>query len=199
MNTKWFSGLLIAVLGAGVVAGCGEATTRTEPTTGHVIPFIDGRFVGSEFPDITFVDRQGKSRRLSSLYADATILAFLERPCAPSDSRLVAHTSEFRQRITVVEITTPPGGCEAHKQCVMTRAEKGSHLVSLCDGEGRVRDWLGLATPDAVFVLDQYGKVEASGRMEDFAWLRQRAIDTALDAKPATGERYEEWLGFTPY
>ena len=197
MNTIGLGVLLTALLGPGLLTGCGEAHTRTGQIVGQVMPYTEGRLLGSQFPDIVFADQEGESHRLSSLYADATILALIEKPCASADSPLVVGTSEFGWRITVVEITTPPGGCEAHKQGVMTRAERGGHLVSLCDGGGLVRRWLGLATPDAVVVLDRYGRVVASGRMTDFAWLRRRAIDSALEAHPATGERWEEWLGFT--
>jgi hypothetical protein len=199
MNTNAMGVLFAVLLGTALPAGCGDTAARDGPTLGRVVPSAEHTATGSAFPDVAFLDAEGAPHRLSSLYRDATIIALVEKPCVSADTDLVARTSEFGERVAVVEITTPPGGCDAHKQCVMTRGRLGDHLVSLCDGDGTVRRRLGAATPDAVFVLDQHGRVAASGRMADFPWLRRRAIDLALDANPATGDRWDEWLGFTAY
>ena len=199
MKTQGLGLFLAALLGIGLVSGCGETTMRTGPLIGRVVPHTEGTAAGTEFPDVGFVDEQGVSHRLMSLYGDATIIVLTEQPCAPARCPLVERTSEFGGRITVVEITTPPGGCGAHKQCVRTRGNRGSHVVSLCDGAGLVRRALGPAASDAVFVLDRAGRVVASGQMDDFSWLRESAIDEAVAAHPGAAERYEEWLGFIPY
>ncbi|MFO8014895.1 MAG: hypothetical protein R6X20_16525 [Phycisphaerae bacterium] len=199
MNARGLGRWAIALMGTILVSGCTETGSRNGPVVGRVVSQTGGPQSDSPFPDITFMDSEGKPHRLSSLYADATIIALVEEACASADANLVVRTSEFGGRVTVVEITSPPGGCKSHEHCVMTRGQRGSHLVSLCDGSNLVRRALGPDTSDTVFVLDRYGRVAASGRVADFPWLRRRAIDLALEAHPATGERWDEWLGFTDY
>lgn len=199
MNARGLGLWAVALVGTILVSGCTEAGSRNRPVVGRVVSKTGEPETDSPFPDITFVDSEGKPHRLSSLYADATIIALVEKACASADAELVVRTSEFGGRVTVVEIASPPGGCKSHKHCVMTRGQRGDHLVSLCDGSGLVRRALRPDTSDNVFVLDRYGRVAASGDMADFPWLRRRAIDLALQAHPATGERWDEWLGFTDY
>jgi len=186
MGIKRVAVTLGVVAGSAVLSGCVAPWMR--PMTGPIVVAAPARW--GMAPDITFRDQDGRLRSLSSFYADATIVAFLEQPCTKQEAPLALGARSLRGRVAVVEICTPPGGCKDHHECVMRRGDKAKHLISLCDGTGLVRQWFGVSTNSAVFVLDLFGAIVARGTMADLDRLIKKAEVMAQEAEAQRMQMY---------
>ncbi len=79
INYKLHKRIAFAAL-ALIAAGCSGLPTK--PTVGIVTPNDSVAVgVGSQAPDVTFLDRSGARRSLSAIYEDATVVAFTNGPC----------------------------------------------------------------------------------------------------------------------
>ena len=179
MGIKHIAVALGVAAGSAVLSGCVAPWTR--PLTGPIVVAAPNRW--GTAPDITFRNQDGRLRSLSSFYADATIVAFIEQPCTKPEAPLALGARKLRGRVAVVEIATPPGGCKEHHECVMRRGDKSRNLISLCDGTGLVRQCFGVSTQSAVFVLDLFGTIVARGTMADLDRLTQKAEAMAQEAE----------------
>lgn len=181
MKTRTLAVVAIAAAGALALHGC--AGRPTDRVTGVVAPSTGLARPGTRAPEITFTDRGGKLRRLSSLYDDATIVAFVKAACSESNAELLAAGGKLGGRVSVVEICTCDDGCEAHEQCMRTRGDKSRRLISICDARGLAKRWYGIATDTAAFVLDREGTIVAYGTLADLGTLRQQAQTLADQAQ----------------
>ncbi|HUT33475.1 MAG TPA: hypothetical protein VNE39_08360 [Planctomycetota bacterium] len=179
MNPNRLAIALTVVVGLAASPGCVAPWTR--PEKGPVVSVTPHRW-GSA-PDITFLDQAGRLRSLSSFYADATLAAFIEQPCSAHNEPLAAAAAKLRGRVAVVEICTTAGGCKEHDQCVMRRGDRAKSLISLCDGTGLVRQWFGVATKNALFVLDLFGSIVARGTLADLDRLARKADAMAAEVE----------------
>ena len=186
MGIKHVPVALAAAAASAVLPGCVAPWTR--PLTGPILAAAPNRW--GVAPDITFRDQEGRLRSLSSFYADATIVVFLEQPCTKAEAPLALGARTLRGRVAFVEICTPPGGCKDHHECVMRRGDKAKHLISLCDGTGLVRQWFGVSTNSAVFVLDLFGAIVARGTMADLDRLIKKAEVMAQEAEAQRMQMY---------
>ncbi len=179
MDIKRIAVALGVAAGVAVLSGCVSPWTR--PMTGPIVSAAHSSW--GVAPDITFRDQDGRLRSLSSFYADATVVVFLRQPCTKQEAPLALGARSLRGRVAVVEICTPPGGCKDHHECVMRRGDKAKHLISLCDGTGIVRQWFGVSTEGAVFVLDLFGSIVARGSVADLDRLAAKAEAMAQEAE----------------
>jgi hypothetical protein len=170
--------LTIAAAAAGlfvllILSGC---STHREMVYGEVVE-EPSSIIGSQAPRIAFKDDQGVVRRLYSDNEVATIIAFVDHPCSPPDSNLVAVSNRLAGDAMVVEIcaSSAPGGCESHGDCVKSRGQAARHLVSLCDNSNNLRQWFENRTDKKVFLLDQYGVVRFEGSLSDLERIQRKA------------------------
>lgn len=178
MGIKRGAVVLALVAVSAMLSGCVGPWTR--PVTGPIVAATPRR--SGVAPDIQFRDQEGRLWRLSSFYADATIVVFLEQSCTNPEAPLALGARTLRGRVAIIEICTPPGGCKEHHECVMRRGDKAKHLISLCDGNGLARRLFGVTTKDAVLVLDLFGTIIATGTMADIDRLVQQAEAIAQEA-----------------
>jgi hypothetical protein len=136
-----------------------------------------GSGVGTFVPNATFTDDNGKMHRLSMLYEDATLLAFVPEACHAPSSRVAGITEGLPLNVAVVEICN--GECESHAECLRVRADRSRRLVVLCDTDDHLTHLFNIATANAVFVIDRYGRIVAEGSLEDLDSLREKAVEVA--------------------
>lgn len=180
MSTRWLASLVALATGAAVLSACAPRLQR--PVTGVIVPPTES-VVGARAPDFTFRTADGRLARLSDIYQDATLVAFLEKACSAPDSRLAALSTQLKnRRVAVAEICTHPERCKSHGECVRLRGEEAPDLVSLCDARGLVRRWYGVSTTDSVFVLDQNGIIRGQGALTELDGLRAQAEHVARAA-----------------
>ncbi len=169
----------LVLLGTAGLHGC--SLGLQEPVEGTVLSTGLPFGVGSQVPNVAFLDPRGKLHRLASVYEDATIIAFVKDGSQPPDPRLTSEAAIERGRVAVVEVCGGP--CRAHRELTLARGDKASHLISLCDSEGIMAKRYGVAEPGAVFVVNRYGTIIAKGTLTDLPKLRKIASDTAYEAE----------------
>ncbi len=168
-----------ALLGAVGLEGC--SLGLQQPVEGTVVSTGLPFGVGSQVPNVAFLDPRGKLHRLASVYEDATIIAFVKDGTQPPDPRLTSEAALERGRVAVVEVCGGP--CRAHQDLTWARGDKARHLISLCDSSGIMAKRYGVTEPGAVFVVDRYGTIVAKGALGDLPKLRKVANETAYDAE----------------
>ncbi len=167
------------LLGAAGLHGC--SLGLQQPVEGTVISTGLPFGVGSQVPNVAFLDPRGKLHRLATVYEDATIIAFVKDGSQPPDPRLTSEAALERGRIAVIEVCGGP--CRAHQDLTLARGDKARRLISLCDANGIMAKRFGVTETGVVFVVDRYGTIVAKGTLADLPRLRKIASDTASDAE----------------
>ena len=174
--------LMAAALAATVLAaGCGQAMVQG-PVVGRVLGFDESDALLTADTRSVQIDVRGGVRSLASLYNDATILVFTERPCLPADADPIRAASQVGRGITIIEISGPADGCDAQWQCATHRMPAAGNVVSLCDARGLLRGAFHVGWSETVLVLDDRGNVRDYGPLEDFQYMRLTAETLAREA-----------------
>ncbi len=155
-------------------AGC----ARPQPVVGVVVEDPTPRWIGQRAPGGTVIDGQGKIRRVASLYGDATLVVFRTAGCDEAGASL--RDEAPGPGVVVIEVCNHPDGpCPHHGECVLTRADRATRVVSLCDARGLLRRRWGVTTSGAAFLLDDIGIIRAVERPDEIDRLVTQANEIA--------------------
>ena len=178
-NSSHRPGLLLLLLaGMALLFSPGCKTTTSSPSGGTIVTEQRGSGVGTFVPNATFVDNNGNMHRLSSLYSDATLLAFVPEACHDPSSSVDEGTGNLPLNVAVVEICN--GDCESHAECLKVRGDRSRRLIVLCDTDDHLTHLFNIATTNAIFVLDRQGRIVAEGSLGDLPELRRTAESVAV-------------------
>ncbi len=170
-----------------LTAGCESPDNRA---LSGVTVSRKGLKVGDTLPDVTFADRRGKEHRLSAVREDASIIAVYEGPCCKVNGALVKGVQNLRSGVSVVAVSSNPGGCKNHKQCVVTLADPARRIITICDADGAIRRRFGVAGPNRVFAVDRFGKIVAEGTLADLPAIRHKAEAVAAQEEAERNALY---------
>lgn len=168
---KTLSGIAI-ILGLLILAGCSSPSGMVY---GEV---VQTPIIGKQAPEIVFRDQSGEVHRLYSDDEEPTIIAFINNPCSPPDSKLVSVSNSLKGDVKVVEICRVPGStdCSQHEQCVKNRGDAAKHIISLCDGNSLARKWFEHYSKNTVFLLDRNGVIRSEGTVADLENMKRTAV-----------------------
>jgi hypothetical protein len=157
--------------------GCAESPSSR--VGGIIVPPRSAVDVGRYAPDARFQDPSGRDYWLSSVYEDATVLAFVEESCSRPHADLIRAKEKLGEQVQVVEVCSG----EHHSEAEPVEAlSDGTSLFMLCDEKQILTRRYGLEQSDAVFLLDRQGRVVERGTLSDLAVLTQRARQVATAA-----------------
>lgn len=174
MNTARVHRATVAVLLCIGWLGCAESPSSQ--VGGIIVPPRSTVDVGRYAPDARFQDPSGQDYWLSSMYEDATVLAFVEAGCSRPHADLIRAKEKLGGQVQIVEICSGEHHSEAEP--VEALADDTS-LFMLCDEKQILTRRYGLEELDAVFLLDRHGRVVERGTLSDLAVLTQRARQVA--------------------
>lgn len=179
MINKFYSGFLSFSLFIGLIS------TLLAPTN---VAFAGSR-VGSEAPNFTLVDSNGKSHSLSDFKGKYVVLEWLNHGCPfvkkhyGTGNMQKLQSSYIAKGVVWLSIASSAPGKEGYMDAEQTNAaikEKNSQAAAvLIDADGKVGKSYGARTTPHMYIVNPEGKLIYAGAIDDNSSSRAASVEGA--------------------
>jgi hypothetical protein len=182
----WLAGGCLLAAGIATLIGCASS----QPVRLSTAPDAADRDVtelrpGDPAPNFTFVDSDGRLRRLSQVQGRVTAVMFPDNPDRWPDPDVYKAVAELAKMnspsnvpVVIVNVGSPRQDTEMAADVLDSNPIRSGQLVMVADPHGSIRDQFGSNATGKFFVIDNRGHIARTGEFHGADSLREPVRET---------------------